>query len=112
MARRQHDSAEADDSDASFSTSIDDVSDVSDVDMDEVQDGPDPDLVALDDVDDSFDDGDIDVEDQLQLFEGNTHPPEYYRQAIVDFNESDFDGEDYSPGTTRLLDGVEEQWNW
>lgn len=50
-----------------------------------------------------------DAEDQLPLFGGNAHPPEYYRRAIEEFNESDFEGEDYSPGTTMLIDAIEEQ---
>ena len=55
-------------------------------------------------------DQEADVEDQLSLFDGNAHPPEYYRRAIEEFNESDFEGEDYSPGTTMLIDAIEEQW--
>ncbi|KAI3340357.1 C2H2 finger domain protein [Ustulina deusta] len=52
----------------------------------------------------------LNVEDQLKLFKGNTHPPEYYRQAVVTFNTSDYESEDYALGTTRYLDGIEEQW--
>jgi hypothetical protein len=55
-------------------------------------------------------DAEIDVEDQSALFGGNVHPPEYYRQAVEEFNESAFDYEDYNPGTNSLLDAVEEQW--
>ncbi|MEI9913833.1 MAG: hypothetical protein WDN66_02400 [Candidatus Saccharibacteria bacterium] len=54
---------------------------------------------------------DINIEDAAQLFEGNLHPPEYYRRAIKEFNEAAFDNEDYSPGSTVLLDGIEELWN-
>ncbi|RFU32107.1 hypothetical protein B7463_g4224, partial [Scytalidium lignicola] len=61
------------------------------------------------DIDDDHD-LEIDLEDQIQLFGGNIHPPEYYRQALTEFNESAFDSEDYCPGTNLLLDAVEEQW--
>lgn len=54
-------------------------------------------------------DQDVDVEDQLQLFGGNAHPPEYYRRAIEEFNESDFEGEDYSPRITILINAIKEQ---
>jgi hypothetical protein len=43
---------------------------------------------------------------------GNTYPPEHYRQAIENFNVSEFDSEDYRLGTTRLVNGVEEEWFW
>ena len=52
----------------------------------------------------------LDVEDQIQLFGGNIHPPEYYRLGIEQFNESSFGGEDYSPGSTVLLDAIEVHW--
>ncbi|OAQ58191.1 C2H2 finger domain-containing protein [Pochonia chlamydosporia 170] len=56
------------------------------------------------------DNDDLDIEDQIQLFGGNIHPPEYYRRGIEEFNESSFVGEDYSPGSTILLDAIELQW--
>ncbi|KAI9148655.1 C2H2 finger domain-containing protein [Paramyrothecium foliicola] len=52
----------------------------------------------------------IDIDDQLGLFDGNLHPPEYYRQGIKEFNESALDEEDYSPGSQVLLDDIENQW--
>lgn len=64
------------------------------------------------DIDDFDDDcGDIDIEDQVQLFDGNLHPREYYLKVLQEFNEAAFDEEDYSPGTIILLDGIEELWN-
>jgi hypothetical protein len=66
----------------------------------------------IDDFDpDDFIKDDIDAEDGAELFEGNLHPPEYYVRCIQDFNESAFNNEDYCPGTTVLLDGIEELWN-
>jgi len=63
----------------------------------------------IDDFDpDDFIKDDIDAEDAAELFEGNLHPPEYYVRCIQDFNESAFDNEDYCPGTTVLLNGIEE----
>lgn len=47
----------------------------------------------------------------MQLFEGNLHPREYYLKGLEEFNDAAFDGEDYSPGSTVLLVGVEELWN-
>jgi hypothetical protein len=55
--------------------------------------------------------GDFDVEDQVQLFDGNLYPREHYLRQLKEFNEAAFDDEDYSEGTTILLDGIEELWN-
>lgn len=52
----------------------------------------------------------LDVEDQIQLFGGNIYPPEYYRLGIEQFNKSSFSGENYSHGSTVLLDAIEVQW--
>ncbi|KAK3318207.1 C2H2 finger domain protein [Apodospora peruviana] len=54
---------------------------------------------------------DFDIEDQVQLFDGNLHPREYYLKQLKEFNEAAFDDEDYSKGSTILLDGIEELWN-
>ena len=35
-------------------------------------------------------DADVDLEDQIQLFSGNVHPPEYYRRAVQELNKSAF----------------------
>jgi hypothetical protein len=97
-----------------------DDSDVSSADEDgshvldivEEESGSDIDATSIEDpdIDDADVDDEADVEDQIALFGGNVYPPEYYRQAVGEFNESAFDCEDYSPGTTSLLDAVEEQW--
>ncbi|KAF1814282.1 hypothetical protein P152DRAFT_465179 [Eremomyces bilateralis CBS 781.70] len=44
------------------------------------------------------------------LLEGNEHPPEYYNQLLDDFDDSEYTKEDYSDGTTLLLDRSEAQW--
>ena len=54
---------------------------------------------------------DFDIEDQVQLFDGNLHPREYYLNQLKEFNEAAFDNEDYSKGSTILLDRIEELWN-
>ena len=54
-------------------------------------------------------DAEFDVEDQIQLFSRNVYPPEYYREAVIYLNTSEFNSEDYSEGTTKLLDSVEDQ---
>jgi hypothetical protein len=48
--------------------------------------------------------------DCTYLFANEVHPPEYYLKLIKEFNESEFIIEDYSKGSTRLLDRIEEQW--
>lgn len=57
-----------------------------------------------------FDGIDVDAEDQAQLFGGNLHPPEYYIQAIEEFNEGEYDVQDYSDNTLRLLNASEDDW--
>ena len=61
--------------------------------------------------DDSADYADRDVNDQALLLGGNKYPPEYYLKSLGQFDDSEFSSEDYSPGTTLLLDRIEEQWN-
>lgn len=106
MARRRH--PMIDDSDEQ--SADEDGSDLFDIAEDDC--GSDTDATSIEDLDigDAEVDDEADVEDQIALFSGNVHPPEYYRQAVEEFNESTFDCEDYSPGTTSLLDAVEEQW--
>ena len=71
--------------------------------------GSSSDTDATDIEDPGFDvDADDDLEDQIQLFGRNVHSPEYYRQAVQELNESAFDKQDYSLGSTALLDTVEE----
>ncbi len=62
-------------------------------------------------VDDEDLDLEVDLEDQVHLFGGNIHPPEYYQQAIRNFNEAEYESEDYSDGTTLLMDTIEAHWN-
>jgi hypothetical protein len=97
--------------DSDVPSADEDGSDVFDIADDDC--GSDTDATSIDDleIDDADIDGEADIEDQIALFGGNVHPPEYYRQAVEAFNESTFDSEDYSGGTTVLLDAVEEQWH-
>jgi len=68
------------------------------------------------DVDDDVDEFTEDVEDAegridcAYLLADEVHPPEYYLKQMEEFDESEFTTEDYSDGTTRLLDRIEEQW--
>ncbi|GJD04365.1 C2H2 finger domain-containing protein [Colletotrichum higginsianum] len=109
--RRRH--VDAYDSDDSFSPSDDDISEdtfnanecVFDVNEDD--DGSDTDATDAEDLEE---DAELDVEDQIKLFGGNLHPPDYWRKAVEDMNDSEFECQDYSPSTTALLDNVEEQW--
>ena len=51
-----------------------------------------------------------DIADAAQLFADNEHPPEYYMQQLEQFDEAVYTAEDYSKGTTLLLDRVEQKW--
>jgi hypothetical protein len=68
------------------------------------------------DVDNDIDEVIEDVEDAEGLIDcayllaDEVHPPEYYLKQMEEFDESEFTTEDYSDGTTRLLDRIEEQW--
>ncbi|KAK1974959.1 C2H2 finger domain-containing protein [Colletotrichum cereale] len=111
MPPRRPRHVDAYDSDDSFSPNDNDASentssageDVFDVNEDE--DGSDTEATDAEDLD-----AELDVEDLSKLFGGNLQPPEYWRRAVEDMNESEFECQDYSPSTTALLDNVEEQW--
>ncbi|OLN95805.1 hypothetical protein CCHL11_02769 [Colletotrichum chlorophyti] len=120
MSPRQRRNADAYDSDASFSPD-------DECDAPGQEDGPytvaievsafyeDDDVKTMcreDDDDDEtlHEDDDFDVEDQVKLFDGNVHPPEHWLRELENFNEDAFACQDYSPGTTLLLDAVEEQY--
>jgi hypothetical protein len=51
-----------------------------------------------------------DVDDFTDLLADEVHPPEYYLKQLEEFDETEFTIEDYSEGTTHLLDRIEEQW--
>jgi hypothetical protein len=74
--------------------------------------GSDTDATSIEgpDISDANVDDEADVKDQIAVFSGNVHPPEYYQQAVEEFIESAFDCEEYSPRATTLLSAVEEQW--
>jgi hypothetical protein len=109
MTRQAPSFSSPDDSDVSFvPQSDDDLSDADDVEPSDYETDPtDLDDLSVHDPEDP----DIDLEDQGQLFGGNLHPPEYYRHGLEDFNEEAYDSQDYSPGTTLLLDAIENQWH-
>jgi hypothetical protein len=48
------------------------------------------------------------IADSAWLLADNDHSPEYYRRLAEDFDETEDAKEDYSPGTTGLLDRIEE----
>jgi hypothetical protein len=74
----------SDDNDAAYQTDATDISD--------------------NEVDNSAED------DIAWLLKDNQHPPEYYVRLEENLDETEFTKEDYSPGTTLLLDRIEEQW--
>ncbi|CAJ2510193.1 Uu.00g060930.m01.CDS01 [Anthostomella pinea] len=93
------------DTDSSFSAVRDaDANDFLDVDED--VSSQESDMTDIED----FSDNNFNVADQVHLFAGNVHPPEYYQKALQEFNKSAFDGGNYSPGSTVLLDVIEKQW--
>ena len=46
------------------------------------------------------------------LFADNEHSPHYYLQKLEEFDQSVYPQEDYSKGTTALLDQVEARWRY
>jgi hypothetical protein len=52
-----------------------------------------------------------DDEDLAWLLPKETHSPEYYLQQLEIFDEHEYTAQDYSGGTTRLIDRMEEQWD-
>jgi hypothetical protein len=50
-------------------------------------------------------------EDLAWLLPKEAHSPEYYVQQLEIFDEHEYTVQDYSDGTTRLIDRMEEQWN-
>ncbi|KAI1314531.1 hypothetical protein F5Y16DRAFT_407002 [Xylariaceae sp. FL0255] len=110
MPRRKRSRSHSDDPDAPSSPDHDEISDVDDSghDLPPAATGVEnPDAAGSDDEDL---DAAVDVEDQIELFGGNLHPPEYYSRAMEVFNQDDYESEDYKTGTTLLLDSVEGQW--
>ncbi|KAK2042052.1 hypothetical protein LZ31DRAFT_624529 [Colletotrichum somersetense] len=107
MPPRQRCHVDASNSDDSFSPSDDDISDDTsnaneDVfDVNEDKDGLSTDATDVKDLDEE---AELNVEDQIMLFGGNLYPPDYWRRAVEEMNESEFKGQDYSPLTTALLD--------
>ena len=62
----------------------------------------------LEDIEDVQDaEGEIDC---AYLLGDDAHPPKYYLKQMDDFDKSEFTTEDYSDGTTHLLNQIEEQW--
>ena len=64
-------------------------------------------------------DNDVDTEETIhdgeesnliQLLADNEHPPEYYIRQQEEFDESEYTKQDYSNGSTKLLDRIEGQW--
>lgn len=55
--------------------------------------------------------GGVNTEGASTLWDGNTHPAEYYIQAEDDFDEDAANAQDYSPTSTRQLDRIEAEWN-
>lgn len=105
MPRLKHTTAMNDDSDSSFSlhdgdSANEDEESGSDTEM--------PDMELSDNTSDK--DDDEGAEKQGVLFDGNAHPPEYYRQGIETFNEDDLD-DGYASGTRAQLDSLEDDWN-
>ena len=102
IMNRQQRSFDADGSDASFSPEDDSCFDEDEADLS----GDETEATEFN----AQGNDNLDIDDEIKLFGGNIHPPEYYRRGIEEFNENSFVGEDYSPGSTKLLDAIEMQW--
>jgi hypothetical protein len=66
----------------------------------------------LTDTDDDLEETVHDGEDSnlIRLLADNEHPPEYYIRQLQEFDESEYTKQDYSDGSTQLLDRIEGQW--
>ena len=66
----------------------------------------------LTDTDDDLEETIHDGEDSnlIRLLADNEHPPEYYIRQLEEFDESEYTKQDYSDGSTQLLDRIEGQW--
>lgn len=108
MGRRKHSIDDTDDSDVSYSPEDNTVFDT-DEEVNEVS-GVEIDITDPKDLGDNLDNGvnNVNVDDQIYLFDGNVHPHEYYQNGVVTFNETKVEGGDYSAGTKILLDAVQE----
>jgi hypothetical protein len=51
-----------------------------------------------------------DDDDLARLLADNNHPPEYFLRQEQEFDESEYTKQDYSEGSTQLLDCIEAQW--
>lgn len=112
MGRSQYSFENTYDSDASFSPGDDD--DLFDVDENQGDDSTkatdlDPDDLDPDDEDSDLGDEVFDIDDQVPLYGGNVHPPEYYRQGIEEPAQRDPYAR-YAPKTGLRLTEVEDQW--
>ncbi|KAH6975591.1 hypothetical protein EDB80DRAFT_900152 [Ilyonectria destructans] len=94
--RSRNDEYDSDDSPSPENVVFDLNQEVSDAETDITEIDP------LDDVDCH-----VDIEDLPDLLDGAVYPPEYYRRIA----EEVFDKQDYSPGTERLLNAVEDHWS-
>ncbi|KAK7937416.1 uncharacterized protein PG986_014284 [Apiospora aurea] len=113
MPQLKHSYTDLNGSDASLSPGDNEVFDVHDSEEDAHSTATsvkDIDIADIDDGDVDDADAELDIEDQIQLFGGNLHPPEYYIESMEMFNQDDYESEDYKEGTTRLINSVEEQW--
>jgi hypothetical protein len=48
--------------------------------------------------------------DLAWLLGDNDHPPEYYLRQLDELDETEYTEQDYSDGSTLLLNRIEEQW--
>ncbi|KAF3768443.1 hypothetical protein M406DRAFT_71451 [Cryphonectria parasitica EP155] len=111
----------------------DPASEVSDEEMVDVSDnGPEPELPGLQDLEPPQRESEVteieaeiqqidaslrspqtldkDAYDEDDLFHGNLHPPEFYREGIQVLNEDDFARKQYKPSTMYAINACERQW--
>lgn len=54
---------------------------------------------------------DFDLASGNMLFDGNLHPPDFYRQEIKTFDEEIYDRKEYAKGTESLINHTDSQWH-
>lgn len=50
------------------------------------------------------------LDDDEELFDGNVHPPEYYRRDMQDLDERAYLKKNYAEGILEMVNRVERQW--
>ena len=91
--------------------SVDDLSDESEYTESDENDGVESDTDLTDVETCGVNEQGEDVDDQAWHFADKNPPPQHYLRQLETFDETEYDKEDYAPGSTHLLDRMEDKWN-